>query len=175
MLPMIHPDIEAPAEALDKATYQQVWAPRGWLLMDEPTAYANQALGKFVRTPENLTKDEARALVAARGGDYPDEDATGADAVAAYLATFGARPAAPTPVVQSPAGIALKPYDPGEHPVNPNDSGDRGVLAYLDEADDDERQRVLEMEEAGQGRVTILNWSPPDETDSAPADNAGQE
>lgn len=170
MLPMIHPAIDAPAEALDKATFNQIWAPRGWLLLDEPTAYANQALGKFVRSIDDLDKDEARALVSARGGDYPDENATGAEAREAYLATFGDRPAAAAPVTESAAGIVLTLYDPSAYNVDE-------VVAYLSEAGEDEQLRVLEAEEKGKNRVTITQWTPasPEDTDAAPAADAGQE
>lgn len=171
MLSMIHPDIEAPAEALDKATFNMLWAPRGWQLMDEPLAFANRSLGRFVRSLDTLHKDEIRALVSAHNGEYPDEDATGAEVLEVYLATFGARPAAPAPATESPAGVVLKLYDPSEHNVDE-------VVAYLEGAGEDEQLRVLEAEEQGKNRVTITSWSPvtaPDETDSAPADNAGQE
>lgn len=175
MLKMVHPEINASGQVVDKDVFNQIWAPRGWRLMDPATAYANDALGKFVRSADHLDKDEARALVATRGGEYPDENATGAVAIEAYKATFDGMVPAPATTAETAAGVQVKLYDPSQHPVDANDDGDEGVLAYLDSADDDERVRVLSLEEAGKGRVTILNWSPADETDSAPADNAGQE
>jgi hypothetical protein len=170
MLSMIHPDIEAPAEALDKATFNLLWAPRGWKLMDEPLAFANRSLGRFIRSLDSLHKDEIRALVSAHNGEYPDEDATGAEVLETYLATFGARPAAPAPATESPAGVVLKLYDPSEHNVDE-------VVVYLEGVDEDEQLRVLEAEEKGKNRVTITQWTPaaPDDTDSAPADDAVKE
>lgn len=180
---MTHPDIEAPGEVLDRDQFNQIYAPRGWSLMDEPTAYANEQLGRFVRNSQagegkgGLTVDEARGLIAVRGGDYPESSASEADVLAAYHDSFGARPVSPAPATESATGVPIKLYDPSEHPVNPKDDGsDQGVLAYLENADDNERQRVLELEEAGQGRKTILDWTPPSDTDdSAPADTENQE
>lgn len=169
MLKMTHPEIEAPGQVLDKATYNTVYAPRGWVLMDEPTAFANDQLGRFVRTTDDLDKDEARALIAYRGGDYPDENATGEDARTAYVASFSDRPAVAGPATESPMGVVLKPYDPSAHTVDE-------VTTYLATADEDEQLRVLGAEEAGKNRVTITSWSPPaPEDDAAPAADAGQE
>lgn len=174
---MIHPEIDAPGEVLDRAQFMAIYAPRGWQLMDQATEYANDQLGRFVRDSTagegkgGLTLDEARSLLAVRGGDYPDEGASEAEVLAAYHESFGNRPRI-APATESRAGVPIKLYDPSEHPVNPNSDGtDQGVLAYLENADDAERQRVLDLEEAGQARVTVLNWSPPDETDSTPVDN----
>lgn len=43
-----------------------------------------------------------------------------------------------------------EPFDPAGHTVDE-------VLAYLDQADDAERTRVLEAERSGKARVSILN------------------
>lgn len=162
---MMHPDIESSAQVADLDAFRQVYAPRGWVLMDEATEFANLNLGRFVRSPEDLTKDEARALVATRGGDYPPEDATGDEAREAYTATFGDRRPAPAPVTESPTGIPLKPYDPSEHNVDE-------VVAHLAEVDEDEQVRIMTAEEAGKNRVTITGWEPPASADeSAPAES----
>lgn len=172
---MVHPEIEAVGEVLNKEQFNLVWAPRGWTLLDEATSYANDNLGRFVRSADELTKDEARALIAVKGGEYPDADASEDEVKALYSDQFGPHPARPAPATESATGVPIKLYDPSEHPVNASaDGSDQGVLAYLESADDDERQRVLELEEAGQGRTTILNWSPPD-TDSTPVDNENKE
>jgi hypothetical protein len=178
---MTHPEIEAAGEVLNREQFNQVYAPRGWVLMDEATEFANTQLGRFVRDTSageskgGLTKDEARGLIAVRGGEYPDSDASGAEVLASYHETFEGRPPVAASVTESPVGVPIALYDPKDHPVNPSSDGsDQGVLAYLENADDDERQRVLELEEAGQARTTVLNWSPP-ATDSAEADNTNQE
>lgn len=44
-------------------------------------------------------------------------------------------------------------FDPSEHSV-------ADVVAYLEQADDDERTRVLIEEEDGKDRATIREWSP---------------
>ncbi|MGW7198461.1 hypothetical protein [Streptomyces chryseus] len=51
-------------------------------------------------------------------------------------------------LVTGPAAAGGSAYDPAEHSVE-------DVLAYLDEADHDEAQRVLDAEAAGKDRVTI--------------------
>lgn len=173
---MVHPDIEGPGDVLDRAQFNQIYAPRGWELMDPAAEYANDQLGRFVRSTDELTKDEARALIAARGGDYPAADADEAEVKNTYAEMFAGPQPRPAPATESAAGIPVKPYDPADHPVHPNDSGDQGVLRYLEQAGEDERQRVLELEATGQKRTTVLNWTPPDETDdSAPADDENQE
>lgn len=171
---MVHPEIEAVAE-VSKEQFNTVYAPRGWALLDPPTSYANDMLGRFVRDVDSLTKDEARGLIAQGGGDYPDADANEAE-VKEIFSTMFASELRPVPATESPTGVPIKLYDPAEHPVHASSDGsDAGVLAYLEQADDNERQRVLELEEArgDQARVTVLNWSPPDETDdsTAPVDD----
>lgn len=180
---MTHPEIEAAGEVLDRNQFNQIYAPRGWQLMDEATEFANAQLGRFIRdstageSTGGLTKDEARGLIAVRGGEYPESDASETEVLAAYHETFGERPARPAAATESSTGVPISLYDPKDHPVNPSSDGsDQGVLAYLENADDDERQRVLELEEAGtQKRATILNWTPPATEDSAEADDQNQE
>lgn len=168
---MTHPQIEAAGEVLDRDQFNQVYAPRGWTLMDEPTQFANDQLGRFVRDSKagegkgGLSKDEARGLIAVRGGDYPEADASEADVLAAYHDSFGDRPARPAPATESPTGVPLKLYNPVEHNVDE-------VVAYLETADEDERERVIAAEgQASKPRVTITGWTPSDE----PADDAAEE
>lgn len=174
---MVHPEVEAAGEVANLDGFRQIYAPRGWALMDEATEFANTQLGRFVRdaTKPNaeeggLTKDEARALIATKGGDYPDADATDADVLDGYLGMFGARRPRPAAVTESPAGVPLRLFDPSEKNVDE-------VTAYLATVGTDEQLRVIEAEEGGKNRVTITGWTPPDpdETNPAPADNAGQE
>lgn len=167
---MIHPEIQASGEVVNLDAFRQVYAPRGWLLMDEATEFANVHLGRFVRdaTAETavaggLTKDEARALIATKGGDYPEADATEAEVLETYLGMFGARRPRPAPATESPTGVPIKLYDPAEHPVNESSDGsDKGVLAYLESVDTDEQLRVIEAEEKGKDRPSITGWTPPD-------------
>jgi len=174
---MVHPEIQAAGEVASLDAFRQIYAPRGWQLMDESTEFANDQLGRFVRDASKtnaeeggLTKDEARALIATKGGDYPDADATDSDVLDGYLGMFGTRRPRPAAATESPAGVPIKLYDPSEHTVDE-------VTTYLATADTDEQLRVIEAEEGGKNRVTITGWTPPDpdETNPAPADNAGQE
>jgi len=167
---MTHPEIEAAGEVLTRDQYNQVYAPRGWALMDEPTEFANDQLGRFIRDSKagegkgGLTKDEARGLIAVRGGEYPDDDASEADVLSAYHDTFGDRPPAPAPATESPTGVPIKLYDPSEHTVDE-------VTAYLELADENEQVRVIDAEKANKNRVTITGWTPTNES----ADDAAEE
>lgn len=175
---MQHPEIKAAADVLSREQFNTIYAARGWVLMTPDVEYANDQLGRFVATSDDLTKDEARALIASRGGEYPDADATEADVKASYAEMFVAPAPRPSPETATAAGIPIKLYDPAEHPVNASADGkDLGVLAYLGSATDDERQRVLELEEArgDQARTTVLNWSPPADNDSTPVDDQDKE
>jgi hypothetical protein len=158
---LVHPEIEAYAEASEDQ-YQMVYAPRGWQKMDEPSSFANDLLGRFVRSTEDLTLDEARALLASRpGAEYPDEKASKEAVYAAYTDSFGDRSLTPTPPTETAAGIPIKAFDPSEHTVDE-------VHAHLARSDEAEQMRVLEAEESNKGRVTITNWSPPASDESAP-------
>lgn len=170
---MTHPEIEAAGEVLNRDQFNMVYAPRGWQLMDEPTEFANAQLGRFVRDSKagegegGLTKDEARALVAWRGGEYPDADASESDVLEAYHETFGDKRPRPAPATESPTGVPLKLYDPSEHNVGE-------VVAYLESADEDERERVQDVEAQNKNRKSVVEWAPADE--SAEADpNENQE
>ncbi|WHM32445.1 hypothetical protein OH540_21315 [Streptomyces sp. BPPL-273] len=55
----------------------------------------------------------------------------------------------PAPAASGGAGSDGKPFDPGEH-------GAPDVLAYLKDADEDERARVLALEASGRKRKGIL-------------------
>ena len=171
---MSHPEIEAAGEVLSRDQFNQIYAPRGWSLMDEPTSYANEQLGRFVRDASSgegkggLTLDEARGLIAVRGGEYPDADASEDAVLAAYQETFGVRPPTPAPATETATGVPIQLYDPSAHTVDE-------VVAYLEASDEDEQLRVIGAEEQGKNRVTITNWSPPQPEDSAPADDQNQE
>lgn len=169
---MTHPDIEAAGEVLDRDQFNKIYAPRGWSLMNEATEYANIQLGRFVRDSKagesngGLTKDEARGLVAYRGGEYPEADASETEVLAAYHETFGERPARSAAATESSTGVPLVLYDPGAHSVDE-------VVAYLEAADEDEQVRVQDAEATGKNRVTITGWTPA--PDSAEADDQNQE
>jgi hypothetical protein len=159
---MVHPEIQAVADVLDRMQFNSVYAPRGWELLDSAAEYANNNLGRFVRSADDLSKDEARALIASRGGDYPDATATEAEVRETYADMFADRAPVATPNVQSATGIPIKLYDPSEHYVD----GEDGVLAYLEGATEDERLRVMELEESGKNRKSIVEWTPTDSADA---------
>jgi hypothetical protein len=167
MLKMTHPQIEAVGEVVDLEQFNVLYAPRGWELLDAPAAYANEQLGRFVRSPEDLTNDEARALIAVRGGEYPDEKASGEEVTALYLKSFET-PAQAAPVTESPTGVPLKAYDPADYNV-------QDVIDHLGTVEEDEQLRILQAEEQGKNRVTITGWTPPSPDDTAPAANENQE
>lgn len=167
MLKMVHPEIEAAAQVLDREQFNAIYAPRGWVLMDEPAAYANDQLGRFVRSSEDLTNDEARALIAVRGGEYPDEKASSDEVQALYLKSFEVQSQA-APATESATGVPLKLYDPSEYNV-------QDVLDHLGTADENEQLRILQAEEQGKNRVTITGWTPPSPDETAPAANENQE
>lgn len=169
MLKMVHPDIEAAGQVIDREQFNTIWAPRGWVLMDESASYANDQLGRFVRSPEDLTNDEARALIAVRGGEYPDEKASSDEVQALYLRSFE-EPVQSTPVTESPTGVPLELYDPADHNV-------QDVLDHLGTVDEIEQARILAAEAApgAKNRVTIASWVPPSSDDTAPAATENQE
>jgi hypothetical protein len=163
---MSHPEIEAAGEVVDLSAFRQVYAPRGWQLMDPATEFANNQLGRFVRSADDLTKNEARALIATNGGDYPDEEATTNEVLASYRGMFGDKAPRPAVATESPTGVPIELYDPSAHTA-------AEVTEHLQAADEDERFRVLQAEESGKNRKTVTEWVPVD--DSAPADNENQE
>jgi hypothetical protein len=169
MLKMTHPEIEAVGQVLDREQFNTLYAPRGWTLLDEPASYANDQLGRFVRSVDDLTNDEARALIAVRGGDYPDEKASGTEVQELYVQSF--EPVAQeTPVTESPTGVPLKLYDPADYTA-------QEVLDHLGTVDEAEAARILAAEAApgAKNRVTIANWTPPSSDETAPAANENQE
>lgn len=56
----------------------------------------------------------------------------------------------PRPAGETTPGNAPAQYDPSDHTVDE-------VNAYLANADDDERDRVLEAERSGKGRTSIID------------------
>lgn len=168
MLKMTHPEIEAVGEVLNEEQFSALYAPRGWTLMDVPTSYANDQLGRFVRDSDDLSKDEARALIAAYGGDYPDAKASEGTVKESYLQMFTDGPAQPAVSPESPTGVVVAPYDPAEYGV-------QEVTDYLATVDADEQSRIIDAETAGKNRVTITGWAPPSGSDTAPADTKEEE
>lgn len=169
-LMMVHPAIEAPGQVVDRQTFLTIWAPRGWELASPAVEFANTELGRFVRSTDELTVDEARGLIARKDSSaYPDADATGAQVQEIYNGLFSDRPLRPSPATETASGIPIKLYDPSEHNVDE-------VTEYLAGADEDEQLRVLQAEEGGKNRVTITSWTPAPPADSAEAGTpAGQE
>lgn len=165
---MTHPEIEAVGEVLDREQFNAIYAPRGWTLVDEATSYANDQLGRFVRSADDLTKDEARALIATRGGDYPDAKASEDTVRSAYVEMFAEGPAQPATPTETAAGVPIDLYDPSSYTV-------QEVIDHLATAEGDEQRRIIDAEKQGKNRVTITGWAPPSSDDSAPAANENQE
>lgn len=91
---MIHPEIEAVADVVSAETFNQVWAPRGWELLALPETYASEALGKPVKDLEDLKVDELRALVAAKGQEYPAKSILKKDVLESFRESFAEEQAA---------------------------------------------------------------------------------
>lgn len=169
-LKMVHPEIEAAGEALDLEQFHAVHAPRGWELMDPATAYANEQLARFVRSSDDLTKDEARALIAHRGGEYPDSKASEDEVRKTYADLFKDGEPVAVASSESPTGVPLKPFDPSEY------NADK-VIAHLEKSDETERARVIAAEGAdgGKQRKSVLEWTAPEPDETATAAEQNQE
>ncbi|MFJ1865541.1 hypothetical protein ACIOD1_13000 [Streptomyces sp. NPDC088097] len=106
-----------------------------------------------VHSPEGGFSGEISGVVFRDGAALVSGDLPQHRAALAYFRRSGYRvtdeaPAEPT-VQDAPADV----FDPADHNVV-------DVLAYLADADEDERARVLAAEEAGQARATILKKGP---------------
>lgn len=120
---MIHPEIETLADVVDANVFNAVWAPRGWELLDGPETLASEILSKTVKRVSDLKVEELKALVAARGLEYPPASAKKAEVLAIFLETFG-EPAVP-PVGDTEA---LAPKAPDADTTNssaPADNADK--------------------------------------------------
>jgi hypothetical protein len=100
---MQHPDVDAPATAIDEDQFLTVWRPRGWERQAPPEAFASEQLGKLVRTVDDLTIDELIQLGALRQTGEIPKSAKKAEHLAAYKATFDESPVEEPPTeVQAP-------------------------------------------------------------------------
>lgn len=100
-----------------------------------------------VNSPEPEFSGEVAGVAFTKG--EATLDATVHATALAYFRRRGYRvtEAEPEPADEAPA--AADAFDPAEHTV-------ADVLAYLADADEDERARVLAAEAAGEARATIL-------------------
>lgn len=105
-----------------------------------------------VHSPEPRFSGEVAGVRFAEGTADLDPHAAHAAAALAYFRRRGYSITAKEPEATPPA----ETFDPDEH--NAAD-----VLAYLADADDTERARVLDAEAAGQARATILKKGQPSE------------
>lgn len=88
MMKMIHPDVESVADVVDAGVFHAVWAPRGWTLLGAPEAFATEALGEPVKKLDALKVPQLKALVSARGQEYPASDVLKADVIKLFRDTF---------------------------------------------------------------------------------------
>ncbi|MFE3578717.1 hypothetical protein [Streptomyces vinaceus] len=111
-----------------------------------------------VHSPEPGFSGEVGGVIFAGGAATVDPQAPNTRAALAYFRRSGYRVVDDAPTeASSPADPApAADFDPSEHTVD-------DVLAYLADADEAERARVLAVEEAGQARVTILKKGQPSE------------
>jgi len=103
-----------------------------------------------IHSPEPEFSGDVGGVHFTAGTASVDPQAPHAAAALAYFRRSGYRvtdeaPAEPAPAVASAPAV----FDPAEHNVV-------DVLAYLADADEDERARVLAAEAAGESRATIL-------------------
>lgn len=164
---MSHPEIEAMGEYVTEEQFEQLYEPRGWSKVDEPTAFANEVLGRFIRSTDDLETNEARALLANRPGvEAPDPKAKPDAIKSAFVESFGDPVAVADP---EPPGIVVPPFDP-------NSENADVVLAHLDRSDAAEQERVLAIESGDDGRKrkSVLAWVPTEPAPEPPAgDNEG--
>ncbi|MEW1638648.1 hypothetical protein AB0469_31890 [Streptomyces sp. NPDC093801] len=112
-----------------------------------------------VHSPEPGFSGEVGGVSFTGGAATVDPQAPSARAALAYFRRCGYRVVDDAPTdASSPAApaAAAADFDPSEHNV-------ADVLAYLADADEDERARVLAAEEAGDARATILKKGQPSE------------
>ncbi|MCB5168002.1 hypothetical protein LG634_24640 [Streptomyces bambusae] len=105
-----------------------------------------------INSPESGFSGEVAGVQFSRGEATLDPGAGGATAALAYFHRRGYRITDSGTVREDPAEPdphADDAFDPAAHTV-------AEVIAYLNDADDDERARVLAAEEAGEARATIL-------------------
>jgi hypothetical protein len=110
-LKMIHPEIDAVADAGSIEGYNAVWAPRGWVLLGAPEAFATEVLGQPVKDVEKLKVEELKSLHAARGLVYPSSSVLKDELVKTFRDTFA--DAVPVDGTGAPAVVA-DPASPDE-------------------------------------------------------------
>jgi|GEM_PF-2617653 len=91
---MIHPDVEAIADVVSDQVFHAVWAPRGWKLLGDAEAFASEVLGKPVKQVNDLKVDELKALVSARGLEYPPTTSKKDEVIKTFRGTFAEEPVA---------------------------------------------------------------------------------
>ena len=116
---MIHPDIDAVSDVVDRNVFYAVWAPRGWEVLGEPESFATEILGEPVKDLSKLRVEQVRFLVSARGLEYPDPSAKGEAVLETYLASFGPapEPAVGDTEVLNPPAAAPAPTTPSGQPA----------------------------------------------------------
>ncbi|MCX5587549.1 hypothetical protein [Streptomyces erythrochromogenes] len=100
-----------------------------------------------VNSPEPEFSGEVAGVLFAKG--EATLDAAAHATALAYFQRRGYRVTEAVPELAEPAPEQAEAFDPAEHTV-------ADVLAYLADADEDERARVLAAEAAGEARATIL-------------------
>lgn len=115
---MIHPDVESVADVVDAGVFNAVWAPRGWVLLGAPEAFATEALGEPVKKLDDLKVPQLKALVSARGLEYPASDVLKADVITLFRGTFPEQDTVPE-AVEVAVAAGLPVADPVSEPDVP--------------------------------------------------------
>ena len=117
---MVHDEIETVATVVDAGVFNAVWAPRGWVLLDAPEAYASEVLGQPVKDIEALKVKELRALISSRPeSDYPASNVLKAELVTIFRDTFPAQSPAEVEAVEvaTAAGLPVVAVDQVDEPL----------------------------------------------------------
>lgn len=87
-LAMHHEGIEAVAYAIDLESFNAVWRPRGWELLEAPEAFASEQLGVLVTKVDDLTIAELYQLCALRRAELVEFKSAKVNHLKSYKATF---------------------------------------------------------------------------------------
>ncbi|MFB6809416.1 hypothetical protein [Streptomyces sp. NPDC056387] len=113
-----------------------------------------------VHSPEPGFSGEVGGVTFTGGAATVDPQAPNARAALGYFRRCGYQIIDEDPAESDAPSVEISPGDAAFDPTVHNVAD---VLAYLADADEDERARVLAAEEAGQARATILKKGQPSE------------
>lgn len=155
ILRMYHADLNAAGQCTQEA-FDTVYSLRGWQIMEPLAATASDVLDRPVLKVSDLTIEEARRVIASVAVPQPPNSATKDEVLAVLTGAFDG-----TLVVDSEDTGGNGHTTNGPRDFDPSDYKVDEVVQYLAGADEAEVERVKGLEQAGQNRVTVLDWTPP--------------